>query len=147
MRALGLLLAVLVAGGCYRYVAAPASGVEPGMKVRAVLSDHGTADLARYLGPSVTAVEGQVISSSEIEMIVAVSLTELHSGMENYWNNEQVALPRNALASVYLQRFSGARTALLAGGITAGGLLLNAALGNALSIGGGGKGDGDSSKQ
>ena len=141
MRVLVFVLGILAAPGCFGYVPV-GSPPDPGAHLRATLSDRGTADLAPSLGPSVAAVEGRLVSHSEDQVVLAVSSTMLHNGVERFWNQEQVAVPRDLLATLQTRRLSRSRTVLFTGGLLAGGLLLNAALGDALGIGVGGRNDG-----
>ena len=134
--------------GCYKYEPIAQTERDPGIRVRATLNDRGTADLARFLGPSVAEVEGNIVSSQDGEMVLAVASTQQHSGIENFWNGEQVAVPRDFVVSLRERKFSTLRTTLLVGGILAGGIILNASLGDALGLGiGGGKGGGGGGSQ
>ena len=142
MRTLAFGFALLFLVGCHRYVPISSGPQEAGTPVRVALTDHGTAELARFVGPSVAAVQGRLVRGSREEVVLSVTSTELHNGAESYWSGEHVAVPRDAIAVLEERRFSRSRTAFLAGGLTAGGFLLNAALGNVLGIGGGGRNDG-----
>ncbi len=140
MRVIALALAAAFSSsGCFTYVPISSSEIGPGTRVRASLTDRGTADLARFLGPSVAAVEGTITNRSDEDLVLSVIATDKTNGVEDLWAGEQVAVPRDVIASVELRRFSTLRTVLLVGTMTAGALIINAAAGDLLGIGSGDK--------
>lgn len=144
MRILVLTALLTVASGCYKYVPVTNLDQQVGSRIRVSLSDRGTADLARHLGPAVAELEGQLVQSENGDMTLAVASTQNHSGIENFWNGERVDVPRDFVVRMQERKFSTLRTTLFVGSMLAGGILLNAALGDALGlgIGGGGKNGG-----
>jgi hypothetical protein len=115
MRKLTLLLAVAVASGCYRYVPISTRAPEIGTRVSVSLTDAGTAELARFVGPGVSTIEGHVVSANQEAMNIAVSLVRLHSGLENFWKGELVAVPHSRIAGLRERRLSRTRSLLSAG--------------------------------
>jgi len=63
-RAFAVVLFALLSG-CYKYVAVETSAPPPGSRTHVVLSDAGTVEMARWLGPSTRVIEGDVISAAE----------------------------------------------------------------------------------
>lgn len=113
------------------------SGVSPrGLKVRAELTDQGTADFGTRLGSGVGEVEGVVTSASDTGLTLAVSLVRQRSGVEQSWKGERVTIPSRLIARVHEQRFSRGRTTLMAAASATGLAVVTAVFGDRL-LGGG----------
>ena len=110
-----LLIAALT--GCYTYRPIALEQTPRGAYVSAQLTDAGTAELGRLLGPSVVAVEGQLIDATTDQVSLSVKTTRQTNGVENFWTGETVDLPRLHVARVTERRFSRGRTALVGGSI------------------------------
>lgn len=111
-----------LAAACHRYT--PVIGaVPPGARVSAQLTDRGTVEMARFVGPGVGVIEGQVVAADDNVVTLAVSAVRQRNGIENYWAGEQVAVERNLVAKLEERRVSRPRTAAAAAGFT---LLLGA---------------------
>ena len=105
--------------GCYNYSPLTQPTPEPGASVSVTLTDAGSVDLARYLGPSVFVVRGRYVGDAEQGVLLSVSSVELVRGDEVDWKGEQVTLPKSAIASVQVRQLSKRRSVLLVGvGIT-----------------------------
>jgi len=119
MRAAMLLTAVCLTAGCYNYSPLTQPTPEPGAYLAVTLTDAGSVDLARYLGPSVFAVRGRYVGEDEQGLLLSVSSVELVRGDQLPWAGERVALPKDRIASVQVRQLSKRRSALLVGvGIT-----------------------------
>ena len=141
----GLLAVVFIAlvSGCYKYVPVEPSGPPSGVRANLVLSDAGTVEMARWVGPSTRAIEGDVVSVNAEGLTVAVRRLERRDGVEEFWKGEEVTVPRAAVASFTERRLSRSRTALLAGGAIAVALGIGQAFGDIAGIfGRGGPGSG-----
>ncbi len=120
MRAVVVLATACLAAGCYNYEPLSAPAPEPGTYVAATLTDSGTAELARYLGPNVFVVRGRYLGDSDRGMLVAVSAVETKRGEVLTWAGETVALPGHDLADLQVRKLAKGRSALLVGaGVTA----------------------------
>jgi len=143
MRRLPLVAAVLwVAAGCYNYHPLTAPSPVEGSWVAATLTDAGSADLARYLGPDVFVVRGRYLGSGDGGgVVVSVASVELKRGTDVAWAGETIVLPRDAVASLDVRSLAKGRTVLLAG-VGAGGLVFTSLafslLGSSGPIGAGG---------
>jgi hypothetical protein len=122
---------------CYSHI--PAATAPSGSRIRILLSDSGTRELARYVGPRVSTINGTVERSENGgDLVLAVSSTVTNEGSETFWKGEAVAVPRPYIAVLQQRKLSVPRTAALAGGLLAGAIGLGRATG---AIGsGGGKG-------
>jgi hypothetical protein len=121
MRAAILIISVVTAG-CYNYNALTTPSPEPGSYVAVTLTDSGSQELARYLGPNVFVVRGRYLGDSDRGLLVSVSSVELKRGNELSWEGETVALPNGTIASLDVRRLAKGRSILLAG-VGAGGLV------------------------
>jgi hypothetical protein len=142
----GLLLpivSVTILAGCYKYVPVEASGPPPGVRANVVLSDAGTVEMARWVGPSTRAIEGDVVTATPEGLTVAVRRLERRDGVEEFWKGEEVLIPRGAVATYTERRLSRSRTALLTAGALAIALGVGQAFGDIVGIfGRGGTGTG-----
>jgi hypothetical protein len=120
MRVLMSVLGAVLLTGCYTYRPLATTSPEPGVSVRAQLTDDGSIDLARYIGPNVAAVGGRVVGSDTGQLTLSVASVQYRTGIEQYWSGEMVRLPRTEIATMQEKRLSTTRTALFAGGLLAG---------------------------
>jgi hypothetical protein len=123
MRASIVIAAAFLSAACYNYNPITTLTPEPGSYVAARLTDVGSQDLARYVGPNVFVVRGRYVGVSDQALIVAVSSVELQRGDELPWAGEQVTLPNSYIASLEVRRLAKGRSLLLAG-VGAGGLVV-----------------------
>ena len=142
MRVLVWIAIVITSAGCYGYYPSPAGTPRTGVRVTAELSDSGTMSLARYVGPSVAAVEGRLLRATDTEIELSVLSVRQHSGVEASWRGERLTLSRDLLRGIEERRLSVARTALFTVGFAVGSLALRRAFqgesGGPTPIGGGG---------
>ncbi len=101
--------------GCYNYHPLATATPEPGSYVAATLTDQGSTDLARYLGPNVFVVRGRYVGDGEAGILVSVSAVELKRGDDVSWAGETITLPPDAVASLEVRHLAKGRTLLLAG--------------------------------
>jgi hypothetical protein len=135
-RALALLTLPTLLAACHSYVPV-ITAPGPGTRLSAELTDTGTSELARYVGPRVAVIEGGLVSASDSAVTLSVILTRQHNGVDSYWTGEQVTVPRPYIAHLTERRLARGRTAVATGGFTA----LLAAL--ALAFSGGFNGGGN----
>jgi hypothetical protein len=116
-RVFTLLTVPTVASACHRYV--PSTGPLPaGARVAVDLTDRGTVELARFVGPGVGTLEGQIISMDDSVITIGVRTARQRNGIESYWTGEQVPIDRDYVATVQERHVSRPRTALAAAGFT-----------------------------
>ena len=141
----GVLAVALIAlvSGCYKYVPVEPNGPPSGVRANLVLSDAGTVEMARWVGPSTRAIEGDVVSANAEGLTMAVRRLERRDGVEEFWKGEEVTVPRAAVASYTERKLSRSRTALLTAGALALALGVGQAFGDIAGIfGHGGTGTG-----
>src|SRR5437667_2656960 len=111
-----LLLWCCAVAGCYIYRPLAAPQPEPATYLAVTLTEAGSEDLARYIGPDVRVVRGRFQSTSERGLTVSVSQVELRRGDVLSWQGESVVVPRAFVASLEERRVSRGRNVLLARG-------------------------------
>lgn len=104
------LLGVAVA--CYDYDPVPHGAPAPGAEITTTLTDAGSLDLARYLGPDVAAVSGRVERVNADNLVISASRVRTSNGVEHFWTGETVLLPRPDIGNVAVRKLAVARSAL-----------------------------------
>ena len=129
-----VVVVVVVLMGCYSYVPVAVSGPPPGSRASLVLTDEGTVEMARFVGPSASTIEGDVVSANGEGLLLAVRRLERRDGIEEFWKGEQVQVPRAAVATYTERKLSRARTVLFGAGAVAAVFVLGKAFGEATGI-------------
>lgn len=125
--------------GCYSYVPAPTGMLPaPGQRVRVNLTPEGTTDLARYLGPNVTAAEGTLTETRPADtLVVAVDYVRLSNGLAQQWAGEGVVFfPGQYRASLETRALQKRRSVVA--GVALGIALVTTAIVALRSVGAGG---------
>lgn len=105
--------------GCYNYAPVTTAEPRPGAQFAFTLSESGSRDLARALGPEAYVVRGRYLGSSDEGLVVSVSSVETKGGDQFPWAGETVTLPDNAVAGIETRTLAKGRSVLLLGaGIT-----------------------------
>ena len=116
-------LAVAVASSqacCYNYMPLGRAQLSPSSHVSVGLTQSGSEELARYLGPNVRVVRGRFLSATERGLVIAVSAVETRRGDVLEWKGESVTVPGEFVQSVEERRAATGKTVLLAGASLAG---------------------------
>lgn len=122
MRPRVLLFVAPLLVGCYVYRPLGSAAPRPGSLVRASLTEAGSDELRAQVGPQVAAIDGRVVSAASQPvmaepLVLGVTQTTNHSGTEQDWKGERVAIPRSAIASLRERTLSRGRTALATGAV------------------------------
>jgi len=121
-----LLLGVWALQGCYSVTAVQPGGPQPGARVVAQLTPDGSQQLASQVGPRVIAVEGVLDQATADHLSLRMVRTEGANQVSTYWNNEEVSVPRPAIALLRERRLDRTRSYLMAGAIVGAALLAGA---------------------
>jgi hypothetical protein len=113
---LGLITAV--SSGCYEYLEVPATPGLAGHEVQLSITDSGSVVLASQVGYGIEAVDGKLISDSDMRYQVAVTSIRRRDGQESDWNGESVNIPHSLVSTIMERRFSRARSTLFAAATT-----------------------------
>ncbi|HEU5184532.1 MAG TPA: hypothetical protein VFU01_08180 [Gemmatimonadaceae bacterium] len=117
---LSVLLVVLLSWGCYSHVPETSVTPAPRTRLRIFLTDAGSTELARYIGPRIVTINGDVIQAdSSGDLRIAVSSTVTGEGNETFWKGEAVTVPRGYVAVLQRRQLSKARTVAFVGGLAA----------------------------
>jgi hypothetical protein len=118
-----LALCTLLAAACYEYLPARSTTSLLGRRVQLSLTDSGTVAMASRVGPSVDAIEGDLLADSAGAYVLGVALTRARSGAETDWRGERIVVAHPLVASFAERRFSRSRStfagALMSAGIVA----------------------------
>jgi hypothetical protein len=107
----------LVLAACFGYTPVN-SAPSPGADVRIRLTDQGTTELARYLGPRVVRVDGRVVGHDANHLRVSVQSVQTVDGANQPWRGEQaVDFPAATYSNIERREFKRSRTTLIAGGL------------------------------
>lgn len=126
-----------IVAGCYTYTPLTTLQPAPGTNLSLLLSDEGRMQTARQVGPYTMRIEGQLLSATPADYVLAVTDVVDIRGTRSKWTGESVPLPRTYVAMAYEKRFSRGKTALLASAVTAGIVAIIASR-NLLGLGGNG---------
>lgn len=107
----------LGATGCYDYYQ-PATPDLAGHEVQLSITDSGSVVLAPQVGYGIEAVDGKLISDSDVRYQVAVTGIRRRDGQESGWNGESVDIPHSVVSTVMERRFSRVRTTLFVAATT-----------------------------
>jgi hypothetical protein len=113
---LGLITVVL--SGCYEYLQVPATSDLAGHEVQLSITDSGSAVLAPQVGYGIEALDGKLVSDSDMRYQVAVTSIRRRDGQESDWNGESVKIPHSLVSTIMERRFSPARSTLFAAATT-----------------------------
>jgi len=109
-----------VTAGCYNYDPLITASPEPGAYLSLSLTDAGSQELARSLGPNVFIVRGRYLQHGDRGLLVSVTSVEFKLGNEVSWAGETVALPDSTISAVEVRQLAKGRSALLLGAGVAG---------------------------
>jgi hypothetical protein len=142
-RATLLLVAALLQVGCYNYLPLRRSSLAPSNYLAVTLTESGSEELARYLGPNALVVRGRYLSATDRGLALAVESVESRRGDILRWAGETVVVPGEFVREVEQRQISGSKTVLLAGAALVGFVVTYQAFGPGSSgglTGGGGQG-------
>jgi hypothetical protein len=137
---LAVFITVMLSWGCYAHVPETSVAPDPGTRVRVLLTDAGSTELARHIGPRVSTINGEIMRREDDgELALAVSSTVTRDGSEAFWKGEAVTVPRPYVAVLQRRKLAVARTVVLAGALAGAAIGLGRITG---VVGGGGRGGG-----
>ena len=107
------LLAAVALTGCFSYTHTP--GPAPlGRDVEIELTDAGSANMARLVGPNVISIRGRTTEVRGDSLHLTVESILKRRGTDELWSNEPLGIAHSDIASVSMRRFSVVRSSLLA---------------------------------
>lgn len=140
-RVAALIVTAAVQGACYNYSAMQARGVTPASYIAVTLTETGSDELARYLGPEALVVRGRYLGPRDYGLFLSVESVESRRGIITRWAGETVAVPSEFVRAVEERHTSASKVVLLTGAAVGGLVVAFRAFGEAGS-GGTGRGGG-----
>ena len=109
------IAALFLNTACYSYHVVPYRAAATAAPVRVPLTAAGTADLARFLGPRVTLVEGTLASvQPDGSLVIGVEWLEIDDVLREPWTGEgQVTFPAGSYRDVQQLQFNRQKTVLI----------------------------------
>lgn len=104
--------------GCYTAIPL-LTAPRPGQEVVVQVTDAGSAQLAQYLGPGVSVLNGHFAGNGGDSLALSVTSTETRTGDIHFWTGEPVAIPNGMVATFSQKKLSPWRSALAIGAIVA----------------------------
>jgi hypothetical protein len=95
--------------------------------VRVELTEAGSQEITRQVGPRGSTLEGIVSAKSDSSLVFGVTALTRMNGVEETWHGEHVTIPRSGVYRIQLRKFSALNTGLFVAGLAAGALLVKTA--------------------
>lgn len=115
-----VLAALVLAGGCYRYVPAEPAQVPRGSQVRALLTDEGVAEMTRILGPDVLSLDGPLASWDGGGVALLRQTRIARQGFPATTFTDTLRLSPSHVAGLEVRELDGKRTAFFTAGVVMG---------------------------
>ena len=122
-------IVLLASLGCYDAVPLATPAPEPGRELVVQLTDAGSENLARIVGPRATEIRGRYLGGSADTLRIAVIGVTMRNEEERFWQHELVAIPRIAIATVRERQLSRPRTAAVLALVAAAAVLVKIGFG------------------
>lgn len=135
LRRAGVLSLTVLSTGCYTYQeVATGPTIAPGGVVRIELTDNGTADLAKQIGPYVMVIEGTVQSNTDQGITLGVSSLRRRGEADTKWTGDALTVPRMDVRVLSQRTPSRTKTAVAIGVFAAVGVGLMVAIAKATGL-------------
>lgn len=115
-----LLITLVSAGACYRYVPSETGAIPAGTEVRARLTDEGRAEARQYYGPDVTSVTGSLVRWDGEGIGLLTEMTLSRAGFPATVMTDTIRFLPQHLSGVDVKELDGKRTVYMGMGIVAG---------------------------
>jgi hypothetical protein len=126
--------------GCYNYLPLRRSSLVPSSYLAVTLTESGSEELARYLGPNALVVRGRYLAATDRGLALSVDAVESRRGDITRWAGETVVVPGEFVRAVEQRQVSPSKVVLLTGAAVAGFVVAYQAFGPASGGGPGGGG-------
>ena len=110
-----MLSAAVLLAGCYNYEPLRRAQLVPSAYLAVTLSEAGSEELTRYLGPNVLIVRGRLVGATERGLALSVESVEDRRGQTLAWQGETVVVPGDFVRSLEERHVARGKTVLLAG--------------------------------
>jgi hypothetical protein len=123
----GIVVSVLLLCGCYTYRNTAVEDAALMAPVRVKLTDEGSQEITRQVGPRGSMLEGIVAAKSDTAFVFGVTALTRSNGVEETWHGERVTVPTAFVSRIQLRKFSALNTGLFIAGLVTGALLVKTA--------------------
>ena len=120
---------------CYTYRGIAVGDAAVLTPVRVELTDEGSQEITKQVGPRGSMLEGVLASRSDSELVFNVTALTRTNGVEEIWHGEHVTVPASAVSRIQRRKFSALNTGLFVAGIIAGGYLIRSGAGSRNIVG------------
>ncbi|HMG71506.1 MAG TPA: hypothetical protein VK544_10365 [Gemmatimonadaceae bacterium] len=127
--------------GCYTYVPAQASYLQPGREVAIDINDLGRVNLSTQIGAEVARVSGILQQQTGTDYAIRVNELTYLNGRTAMWSGESVVVRQDYVRGVFEKKVSPGKTA--AAVLASAGVVGGAIAAHTLIVGGSGNGGGD----
>jgi hypothetical protein len=113
--------------GCYTYRNTAVGDAVIMAPVRVELTEAGSQEITRQVGPRGSTLEGIVSARSDSSLVFGVTALTRMNGVEETWHGEHVTVPTSAVYRIQLRQFSALNTGLFVAGLVTSALLVKTA--------------------
>jgi len=92
--------------------------------VRVELTDAGSQEITKQVGPRGSMLEGVVAAKSDSALVFSVLALTRMNGVEETWHGEHVTVPTFAVSKIQRRKFSALNTGLFVAGLVTAGFLV-----------------------
>ena len=121
------VVSALLLCSCYTYRNTAVGDAVLMAPVRVELTEAGSQEITRQVGPRGSTLEGIVRGRSDSALTFDVTTLTRSNGIEETWHGEHVTVPRSAVYRIQLRKFSALNTGLFVAGLLSGALLVKTA--------------------
>jgi hypothetical protein len=121
------VVSALLLCSCYTYRNTAVGDAALMMPVRVELTDAGSQEITKQVGPRGSMLEGVVTAKSDSALVFEVTTLTRMNGVEETWHREHVTVPAFAVSRIQRRQFSALNTGLFIAGLVTGGLLVKTA--------------------
>jgi hypothetical protein len=117
-------VSALLLCSCYTYRNTAVGDAALMTPVRVELTEEGSKDITRQVGPRGSMLEGVVAEKSDSALVFNVTSLTRMNGIEEIWHGEHVTVPTSGVSRMQRRKFSALNTGLFVAGLVAGALLV-----------------------
>jgi hypothetical protein len=118
------VVSALLLCSCYSYRSIAVGDPALMTPVRVELTDAGSQEITKQVGPRGSMLEGVVTAKSDSALVFEVTTLTRMNGVEETWHGEHVTVPTFAVSRIQRRKFSALNTGLFIAGLVTAGFLV-----------------------
>jgi hypothetical protein len=118
------VVSALLLCSCYSYRSIAVGDAALMTPVRVELTDSGSQEITKQVGPRGSMLEGIVTAKSDSALVFGVTALTRINGVEETWHGEHVTVPTSAVSRIQRRKFSALNTGLFVAGLVTAGFLV-----------------------